>query len=72
MKSNSAYPAQIAGRIQELPSSIHVPRPFSDEFRRPDRYRSKVFNQELHYRVSLRYGSSFEPWVTGIGFTDSQ
>jgi hypothetical protein len=71
MKFNSAHPAQIMGNIQELPSSIHVPLPFSDEFRRPDRLRRNVSNN-LSYSVRLRYGSSLEPWVTGVEFTDPQ
>jgi hypothetical protein len=70
-KINPERPAQIAGRIQELPSSIHVPLPFSDEFRRLDRSRPKVFIN-LIYSVRLSYGSSLEPWVTGVEFTDRQ
>jgi hypothetical protein len=69
MKSASERPPRITGRIQELPSSIHVPRPFSDQFRRPDQSLRKVFN---NYTVSLRYGSSFEPWVTGVQIADPQ
>lgn len=61
--TDSEHPPQIAGRIQELPSSIHVPRPFSDEFRRGSR---------SHYSVRLRYGSWLEPWVTGVEFTNPQ
>ncbi|MGA3236794.1 MAG: DUF4824 family protein [Bryobacteraceae bacterium] len=69
VKSASERPPRISGRIQELPSSIHVPRPFSDEFRRPDQSQRKLFN---NYTVSLRYGSSLEPWVTGVQITDPQ
>jgi hypothetical protein len=71
MKSDSKHPAEITGRIQELPSSIHVPRPFSDQFRRPDRSRSNVFSNRP-YSVYLSYGSSLEPWVTGVEFTGPQ
>jgi hypothetical protein len=71
MRLNSERPAQITGRIQELPSSIHVPLPFSDEFRRLDRSRPRVFIN-LIYSVRLSYGSSLEPWVTGVEFTDPQ
>jgi hypothetical protein len=48
MKPESEHPPQIAGRIQELPSSIHVPRPFSDQFRRPDRSQPKVFINPIY------------------------
>jgi Domain of unknown function (DUF4824) len=60
---NLARPAQLAGSIQEIPSSIHVPRPFSDGFRRLPKDRSKV-----RYRVHLRYGASYEPWIAGVEF----
>jgi hypothetical protein len=54
---------QVIGRIQQLPSSIHVPRPFSDEFRKAAKAAGK---KDLSYRVHLRYGASFEPWITGV------
>jgi len=56
---------RITGLIQQLPSSIYVPRPFSDEFRR---HQGGAFNKDLSYRVRLRYGASLEPWVTGVEF----
>lgn len=55
-------PPRVVGRIQQLPSSIHVPRPFSDEFRR------QYQHQGGNYRVQLRYGALLEPWVTGVEF----
>jgi hypothetical protein len=58
---------QIVGRIQELPSSIHVPRPFSDGFRRLSQ--KTDLTKDVVYSVHLRYGSSLEPWVTGVEFT---
>jgi hypothetical protein len=69
MKSDSKHPAEITGRIQELPSSIHVSRPFSDQFRRPERSHPNVFSYRP-YSVYLSYGSSLEPWVTGVEFTE--
>ena len=54
-------PAQVAGWIQEIPSSIHVPQPFSDGFRRLPKDRSTV-----HYQVHVRYGASYEPWIVGV------
>ena len=56
-------PATIDGSVQEVPSTIHVPRPFSDGFRHPpgDRYQEQ-------YRVRLRYGASLEPWIAGVEF----
>jgi hypothetical protein len=68
---NSQHPPQITGRIQELPSSIHVPLPLSDEFRLLGRSQHQVSNN-LSYSVHLSYGSSLEPWVTGVKFTDRQ
>ncbi len=53
--------ARIEGSIEELPSSIHVPRPFSDEFRRRA-------GKPAPYRVHLRYGAWHEPSVTGVEF----
>jgi len=64
MKIDPARPAKIEGRIQDLPSSIHVPRPFSDGFPR-----QATADKNLSYRVHLRYGTSFEPIVTGVEFT---
>jgi hypothetical protein len=55
------HPSRVIGNIRELPSSIHVPRPFSDQFRR-------VIDKDTIYRVRLRYGASMEPWVVGVEF----
>lgn len=43
---------------------MHVPWPFSDAFCRLPQDRSKV-----RYRVHLRYGASYEPWIVGFEFT---
>lgn len=56
-----SMPASLYGSIEEIPSSIHVPRPFSEEFRRLP----KGINT-ASYRVHLRYGASLEPWVAGV------
>jgi hypothetical protein len=69
LKPNDA--SRIAGHIRRMPYSIHVPRPFNDGFHRLDRVRSQAINGNLIYRVSLRYGSSLEPWVTGVEFIDA-
>jgi hypothetical protein len=54
-----ARPARLSGFIQEIPSEIHVPRPFSDRLR--------ALNQNPRaYRVRLRYGRLLEPWVTVV------
>lgn len=56
-------PALLSGLVQAIPASIHVPRPFSDAFRRlPGDLRN------AKYRVHLRYGTSFEPWIVGVEF----
>ena len=60
-------PTGLTGRIQELPTIIHVPRPFSDRFRRIDR-NQLGYRQSVSYRVHLRVGSLFEPWVAAVDF----
>jgi hypothetical protein len=68
-----AKPAwRIWGRIDEIPSVIHVPRPYSEAFRKRGRNQGGALDQDVSYRVQLRYGSSLEPWVTGVAFTDKQ
>jgi len=67
---NPERPARLRGNIREMSTSIHIPRPFSDAFRRLDRPRSALPRRDLFYRVHLRYGTSFEPWVTGVEFTN--
>jgi hypothetical protein len=59
----SNKPAQLYGSIQEMPSTIHVPRPFSDPFRNLPTDRSKA-----KYRVHVRYGALLEPWIAGVEF----
>ena len=58
------HPPQIHGLVQQFPSAVHIPRPFSDEFRR----RRSGPGNDLSYRVHLRYGNSLEPWVAGVEF----
>jgi hypothetical protein len=58
-----AAPARVSGRITELPTRIHIPKPFSTELRR-----EKIRDPKVKYELHLRYGNSFEPWVTGIDF----
>jgi hypothetical protein len=48
-------PARIEGSV-ELFNSIHVPRPFRD----------KLLAHRQSYRVHLRVGSLYEPWVTDV------
>jgi Domain of unknown function (DUF4824) len=55
-----ARPARLSGYIQEIPSEIHVPRPFSDRLRELSQGGPRA------YRVRLRYGRLLEPWVTGV------
>ena len=52
-------PALLSGLVQEIPTSIHVPRPFSDPLRGRD-------GRNLKYRVHLRYGTSLEPWIVAL------
>jgi len=64
---NSLPHATTGGRIEQIPSSIHVPLPFSDEFRRLNR----SSQPPQPFRVHLRYGAFLEPWVTGVEFTEA-
>ena len=59
-QGHPARPARLSGYIQEIPSEIHVPRPFSDRLRELSQGGPRA------YRVRLRYGRLLEPWVTGI------
>jgi hypothetical protein len=68
---------EIGGHLLELPSSINVPRPFNKEFHSLERFQPAVRPQtntlsNLIYSVSLSYGSSLEPWVTGVEFANAQ
>ncbi|MCU1329030.1 MAG: hypothetical protein JWN34_4400 [Bryobacterales bacterium] len=56
-------PARISGRITELPTRIHIPKPFSAELRR-----EKLRDSKVKFGLHLRYGNLLEPWVTGIDF----
>jgi hypothetical protein len=62
-RGRPSRPARLSGWVQEIPRSIHVPRPFSDAFQRLPEDRRNV-----KYRVHLRYGASLEPWVVGVEF----
>ena len=66
-KLDSKSPTRVVGRIQQLPSSIHVPRPFSDKFLAAGK---KAGIKDLSYRVRLRYGTSLEPWIIDVEFTN--
>jgi len=65
-----ARAAHLTGNIQQVPSTIHVPRPFSDGFRRRGNTsaRPKEALETPLYRVHLRYGSALEPWITAVEF----
>jgi hypothetical protein len=68
-RADPRRPARIVGRIRELPSAIHVPRPFSDEFRRIGLQHKGGAIPDLSYRVRLSYGALHEPWITAVEFT---
>jgi hypothetical protein len=59
----------LTGYVQEVPSVIHTPSPFSDSFRAAQ---GKLYRDEKRedalYSVHLRYGRLLEPWVTGVEF----
>jgi hypothetical protein len=66
-KLNPKRSARLTGSMQ-IPSSIHVPRPFSDEFRHLTKNPNRTSDHEPVYRVHLRYGALLEPWVVGVDF----
>lgn len=72
-QSNFAFatavpPARLYGSVQDIPSSINVPRPFSDALRRLAS--GRVGGPP--YQVHLRYGADYEPWIVGITFNAPQ
>lgn len=54
---------RVSGYISDIPQTIHVPLPFSQEFRTRIRAAGPT-----PYRVRLRYGPFHEPWVVGVEF----
>jgi hypothetical protein len=56
---NSPTATRFGTNIRLLSSTIHVPRPFSDQFR--------GLKQPMPpYKVQLHFGTFHEPWVTGV------
>ena len=66
--SRARLEPRLAGNIRQIPSSIHVPRPFSDEFRRLIKDPTGTLDHSAVYRVRLHYGALFEPWIAGLEF----
>jgi hypothetical protein len=71
-----SYPAghlspRLGGWIDAYPSSIHVPLPFSDQFRRAHWSSAGNPASGPFYRVRLRYGYFFEPQITAVEFTSA-
>jgi len=48
--------------VQVIPFMIHVPRPYSESLAP---FKSKN-GSAVHYRVTLCFGKSMEPWVTAV------
>ncbi len=69
-EGRSARPARLVGYIQQIPSLIHVSRPFSEGFRALRQTSRNKTREEPVYRVRLRYGSLLEPWVVGADFAE--
>jgi hypothetical protein len=65
-QSGAERPARIVGSIRDIPSSIHIPRPYSDVFRSGGIRARHGDGEVAEYRVHLRYGTSFEPWVVDV------
>jgi hypothetical protein len=54
------YAVGLHGWVRQIPVTIYVPRPLGDLF--------QAHGANASYRVHLRYGRSFEPWITGVEF----
>jgi hypothetical protein len=65
-----AEPATLVGTLSDIPADIHVPRPFSDAFHAHGTHSREHGREDPLYRVTLRYGSLLEPWVTAIEFDE--
>ena len=65
-----ATPATLVGTLSDIPSDIHVPRPFSDAFHSHGVHSREPGRTEALYRVTLRYGSLLEPWITAVEFDE--
>jgi hypothetical protein len=61
-----ATPARLDGRVEQIPTSIHVPLPFSAELRALAPTYGANGRMTPSYRVRLRYGRHLEPWVIGV------
>lgn len=57
---NKGWKAQIVGSIDNVPRSIHVPRPFSSKFQ------AFPITNPTPYRVNITFGSALDPWITNV------
>jgi hypothetical protein len=57
---NKGWQPQIIGSIDNVPRSIHVPRPFSSGLR------TSPITNPPPYRVNVTFGSALDPWVTNL------
>jgi hypothetical protein len=57
---DKGWKAQIVGSIDNVPRSIHLPRPFSGKFR------AFPITNRTPYRVNVTFGSLLDPWVTNV------
>jgi hypothetical protein len=62
-------PPYLKGFIQEVPSVIHVSKPFSDVFRNQTQTSRDDKREDALYTVRLLYGRFLEPWVTAVNFS---
>ncbi len=63
-----ARPARISAFLVQIPSNIHVPKPYSDGFRAMTQTSRSEKSETPLYRVTLRYGQFLEPWVAEVEF----
>jgi len=61
-------PPYVHGFIQEVPSIVHVSKPFSDIFRNQTQTSRDDKREDALYTVHLLYGRFLEPWVTAVNF----
>jgi hypothetical protein len=67
--TRAARPARLRGYVREIPSRIHVPKPFSDVIRDIGPSYGDGGRSETRYRVHVRWGTLLEPWVTDVEST---
>jgi hypothetical protein len=65
-ETQAARRTELLGNVAQIPSEIHVPKPFSERFHDLAPASGETAREGSRYRVHLSYGSLLEPWVTDV------